>query len=108
MFFRGKFFGGGFFGLFPAARKRRWALKRNGKYRYFEDLQKLEAFRRAEDAIVVPRETELAAKGLGHPTIKLLATQADIESLKRIEREINLALQDEKDDDDFMQFLAVI
>jgi hypothetical protein len=109
-FFGSKFFGGGFFGRIAVGvkNKRRWALKRDDKYYYFENLRKLEAFRQSEDAIVIPRKTEVAAKSIGYPSIRLAASIADIEKLRQIEREIDLALADERDDEDFMQFLSMI
>jgi hypothetical protein len=89
-------------------RKRKWALKRDGKYYYFEDLRRLEAFKRSEDAIVVPRKTEAEAKSIGYPSIRLAASIGDFDRLRQIEREIDIALADERDDEDFMQFLSMI
>lgn len=90
-----------------AASQRLWALKRGNKYLYFDDLHRLESFKRADDAIHVPRATEAVAKAINQP-VKLVATAADFDRLRQIEQEIEMTLRDERDDEDFIQFLAVL
>jgi hypothetical protein len=45
-------------------KRRKWAVRRNDKYYYFEDLRKLEAFVREADKaeIIIPREIQRKAK----------------------------------------------